>query len=353
MSPILSRRQRFSALTLPIRYPLLVFACVALVMAGQWVEDALDTANLEMLIPASSIARWTVVILTFYMVVVLRLIQRTAAHTTYEVRSTVVCSDSVFDALARRMKRVHWRTDLGLAVLTTVVVVILFPILQSPLPVVRNPQTNALNYLPTDSFNAALVMAAYIVVGWSALRLTVNTVRLGKALGELTQQPLKINVFDPTNVLPLGRLALALSLAPAGIVLILLVGLGSPTGLISWSLFLLASLASVLALVLPLRGVHRQMLHEKQAALARLNHDLSGIHTEIMGSDPRDAARDAVLSTRTNTLVSFRKIVLEGPTWPFQNTLAVSRAVLVAGAPLIYTALNELIRIFVIAPLTK
>lgn len=348
-----SRWKTLNARILPLQYPLFVLACVVLVIAGQWVEDALDTAQIEMLTPGISIPRWTVVVLTLYMIVVLRLIQRTATRTIVEIRSTVACDDSTFDGLALRMKRVHWRTDLGLAVLSFAIVVILFPIFQSPLPVVRNPQTNALTYLPQDALNAAVVMGAYFLVGWCALRLFVHTVRLGKALGELTQKPLNLNVFDPSNVLPLGRLALALSLAPAGIILILLIGLGSPTGLISWSLFVLASLTSVLALILPLRGVHRQMSHEKQAALSRLNHDLSVIHAELVGAASPDAARDGVLLNRTNLLMNLRKIVQEGPTWPFQNTVAVLRAVLVAGAPLVYTVLNELIRFFVIAPITK
>lgn len=306
-----------------------------------------------MLTPTLSISRWTVVLLTLYMLVVLRLIQRTATRTIREVRSAVICDDSTFDEPAQRMKRVHWRTDIGLGLLAAAIVVILFPLLHSPLPVVRNPQTHDLTFLPQDPVNAVLVMLAYTLVGWSALRLIVNTVRLGFVLGELTQKPLAINVYDPTAVLPLGRLALALSLAPAGIVLLLLVGLGSPTGPVSWLAFLLASLASVLALVLPLRGVHRQMLHEKLEVLGRLNHELSEIHGEIMGAELQDVTRASLLSNRTNILVNLRKIVQEGPTWPFRNTIAVSRALLVASAPLIYAALNELIRVFLISPLTK
>ena len=39
-------------------------------------------------------------------------------------------------------------------------------------------------------------------------------------------------------------------------------------------------------------------------------------------------------------------------TWPFADTVAFGRAVLIASAPLIYTVLNELIKVFWIAPLS-
>jgi hypothetical protein len=104
---------------------------------------------------------------------------------------------------------------------------------------------------------------------------------------------------------------------------------------------------------LPLRGVHGQMDGAKKGALAELNHELSAIHQEMASADPPDPARTGHLSNRTNTLVNLRKVIQEGTTWPFQNTVAVSRALLIASAPLIYTVLNELIRIFFIAPLTR
>ena len=152
----------------------------------------------------------------------------------------------------------------------------------------------------------------------------MNTVRLGKALGELTHKPLALNVYDTNNVVPLGRLALVLSLAPVGVILILLFGLGTPTGPLSWLSFMLASGAAVLALVLPLRGVHHQMDHVKRTTLADINRELSEIQREVLDPNPLDATRTALISNRTNTLVTLRKVVQEGPTWPFRDSVAVS-----------------------------
>ena len=334
-------------------YPLFVVCVVALVAAGQLIEDAYDTSRIEMLSPGGAIPRWTLPLLTLYMLIMLRWIRLTALKSMRDVRNAVQLDDAAFEAVRARMARKHWRTDLAMGIVVLIFVVVLFPILQSPLPIARNPDTNALSYLPRDVFAALIVIASYWFVGWIALRLLFYTVRLGKALGDLTRMPLRLDLFDTDNVVPLGRLALVLSLVPAGVFLILLFGLGTPTGALSWFAFILASLASVLALILPLRGVHRQMDHAKRAALGDINHQLAEIYLELLPENNPDATRTGLLSNRTATLINLRKVIQEVPTWPFRDTFAVSRAVLVASAPLIYTVLNELIRIFLIAPLTK
>lgn len=348
-----SRWRALASRAMPLRYPLFVLILVLAVTAGQLIEDALDTPSLEMLTPGISIPRWALALLTLYMLVMLRVIQITSVRTLREVRSVVQVDDATYEGFSERMCRIPWRADIALALLALGFVVFLFPVLHAPLPIVRNPATHELTYLPTDPLNALIVLVAYWLVGWAALSLLVNTVRLGKALGELTRKPLVINIYDASGVVPLGRFALVLSLAPAGVILILLFGLGTPTGPLSWFSFILASCAAVLALVLPLRGVHHQMDRAKKASLGEINHELLQIQRETLGASAPDAARTAHLSNRTNTLVALRKVVQEGPTWPFRDSMAVSRAALVASAPLIYAVLNELIRIFIIAPLTR
>lgn len=351
-APTLPSRS-FSTNARKLRYPLLVAVVVIFVTLGQMVEDSLDTPRLEMFGSGSALPRWTLSLLTLYMLVMLRWSQKTAVKSLREVRVAVQVDDATFETIRERMARTKWRTAVGLGVIAFVFVMLLFNVFGSPLPIVRNPETNALTFLPRDALSAAIVLVAYWLVGWIALSLMVRTVRLGYALGDLTRLPLRIDLFDTDNVVPLGRLALVLSLAPAGVFLILLFGLGMPTGPLSWLAFFLASLSSLLALILPLRGVHRQMDHAKRAALSDIHHELGEIHRELMPDTGTDATRTGVLSNRTATLVNLRKVLQEVPTWPFRDTLAVSRAILLAAAPLIYALLNELIRIFLIAPLTK
>lgn len=347
------RRQTLAERTLPLRYPLFVLVIVVAVALGQVVEDALDTVTLEMFSAPISIPRWTLVLLTLYMLVMLRVIQRTARNSLNDIRTTVTVDEQTFQSVCARMTRIPLRWDLLLVFVSFVLVVLLFPVLNSPLPITRNPATNARTFLPENWLNAAMVVVAYTLVGWAALSLIVTTIRSGMALGELTRLPLKLNVFETENVLPLGRMALVQSLAPAGVVLLLLMGLGTPDRPLAWFAFLLASFASVLALFLPLRGVHHQMCAAKKGALTLVNAEMSEIHRETMTAAPPDATRTGYLANRLNTLIGLRKVIQEGPTWPFQSTVAVSRALLVASAPLVYAVLNELIRIFFIDPLAR
>lgn len=344
------------------RYWIFVMVVVLLVGAGQLVEDARDTPTLEMFTQTAdtlrtvTVPRWAVIGLTLYMLLMLRLIRRTATNTLRDIRSVVLCDDGTFEKIRLQMTRIHWTTGLAIGVLVLgFVVVLLFPapMLHTPIPIVDHPKMpNGETYLPVEPLAALVVVLGYWLIGWTALTLLLTAVRLGGALGDLASIPLAINVYDTDNLVPLGRMALVLSLAPAGIFVILLVGLGVPTTLLAWFTFVLASFASILALVLPLRGVHRQMETAKTAASRDLNLELSKIQNELVANAP-DAERTSYLGTRAGALVSLRKVVQESPTWPFRDTLAVTRAALIASSPLIYTALNELIRIFLIEPLAK
>lgn len=317
------------------------------------MEDLLDTPLLEMIPPRVSVPRWTLVFLTFYMLVMLRLIHVTASRTLRDIKSSVRVDDGTFERFRKGMARLHLRTDLGLAVVSLVFVLLLFPVMNSPLPITRNPVTNERTFLPHDLGDAILIIVGYTLVGWAALSLLANTVRLGYSLGKLTRLPLAVNVFDTDNVLPLGRMALVLSIAPAGILLILLIGLGTPNRLLAWFALLLATSTSLLALVLPLRGVHRQMEHAKRTAQSAVNAELSQINTEMFAAEQPDGTRMSWLANRITILVNLRKVIQEVPTWPFRGTVSISRALLVASAPIIYTILNELIRLFLIQPLAK
>ena len=189
---------------------------------------------------------------------------------------------------------------------------------------------------------------------WDGPVLRSSTGRSGSArtLGDLSRERLAVNVFDTRELLPFGNIALALALAPAGIVVILLLGLGQPGTLLSWTVILLATLASVLALLLPLRGVHQQMARAKQDVIGDIDRRLSEIYAELSGA-AFGSARMVPLNQATNTLVPLRTTVSQLTTWPFRNTVAFGRAVLIASAPLVYAALSELIRVFWITPMGR
>jgi hypothetical protein len=93
------------------------------------------------------------------------------------------------------------------------------------------------------------------------------------------------------------------------------------------------------------------MSEAKEAALAKLNERLSRVYDKVTAGGV-DATQPAGLDVRANTLIPLRRTAHEMTTWPFADTVAFGRAVLIASAPLIYTVLNELIKVFWIAPLS-
>ena len=86
--------------------------------------------------------------------------------------------------------------------------------------------------------------------------------------------------------------------------------------------------------------------------LRDIDRRLTHVYTEVTDTT-LGTARMAKLNEAVNTLVPLRKAVAELTTWPFRDTVAFGRAVLIASAPLVYAVLNELIRVFWIAPLSR
>lgn len=352
----LERARRWSALirrrvTAERRW-LLPLLGTLIVFGGQVVEDLGDSPPLQMLPPTVVVQRWALILLVAYLLVIWEVVERTVERSLVELRPSVRIDDAAFSAYAVRMRTLPFRIDAVLLAVAGAISVTLFVVLGADL-LVDDPVTGLRQTLPAHPLAAALVIAAYSVVGWAFLRLVVATARLARLLGSLTRQPLRVDVFDTNELLPFGNIALALALAPAGAIFILLIGLGTPTTPVSWSILLEASLATVLALVLPLRGVHRQMSDAKLAALATLSVRLNELYDVVSGTVPNEAEEASRLNQSTSALVQLRRTVMEMTTWPFRDTLAFGRALLIAAAPLIYTTLSELIKAFVIGPLVR
>lgn len=328
-----------------------VILAVGLVVAGQLAEDLADSSRLEMLPPVFSGHRWTVIAWVVYMLLITRVVDRTVRAAIPSIERVLKVDGPGVRAYIQRLRPVEVSANLALLVTSAIIVTTLFAGLGLDMPVTSNPVTNEPLFLPQNPLAALAVLAGYTVVGWAGLSLIYLTVRLARALGALCREPLEVDVFDTTNLLPFGNIALAGSLAPAGIIVILLLGLGQPTTWLSWTVLVLAAVASLLALLLPLRGVHRQMSEAKDGVIANLNARIAQVYEEINRA-ATTGPEIAGLNARTNTLIPLRKTVHEMTTWPFADTVAFGRAILIASAPLIYTILSELIKVFWINPLS-
>ena len=329
-----------------------VFVAAAIVIAGQFAEDITDSEPIQMLrAPEFSGPRWTLIAVVLYELLILRLVDRTVRRSLSSFERVLKLEPSAFRAYVHRLRPPDGTTSFVILAISALIVTVLFAGLGLELPLVNDPVTNDPLFLPAAPLPALVILAGYTVAGWAGLSLIYLSISLGRALGELSREPIDIDVFDTTNLLPFGNIALASALAPVGIIGILLMGLGPPQSWLSWSVLLLAAVASIVALLFPLRGIHRQMSDAKEAVLANLNAKIASVYDEVDGHEG-DTARIAALNARTNTLVPLRKTVGEMTTWPFADTVAFGRAVLIASAPLIYTVLNELIKKFWIEPLS-
>lgn len=334
-------------------FTVLFMAAAGIVALGQVVEDLHDSQPLQMLPPEVYIPRWTVIAAVAYMLLVVKLIERPVQRSLGLVQHVVRIDPIEFRSYWLRMSTSDRRVEALLVAISAAIVFLLYPVLGRPLATTIDPVTRAPLYLPDAPVAAAAVLAGYVVLGWAGLRLVYRTIRVARALGQLSRQPLVVDPYDITDLLPFGRIALALSLGPVGLIVVLLIGLGSPQGPASWLVLSLATTASVLALVLPLRGIHRQMSAARQHALADLNRELRGLHRDLTDGAPLTTEEIGQVANRTGAIINLRKVVSEMPTWPFQGTVAFARAVLIATAPLIYTVLSELIRIFFLNPLAR
>jgi len=330
---------------------LIVVGAVALVAGGQIAEDIADSPPLQMLAPDAAVGRWTIIVAVLYMLATAGWVDRAVDRWILALDGVFTLDRNRFERYAEGLRRPRTPVQVALLVASAVIVLAVFEVLGSSLPT-DDPVTKQPLFMPPMGPGAAVILAGYTVVGWAILSLIYATIKRAQSLGQLSREPIEVDVFDTTKLLPLGNIALATALAPAGIIVILLVGYGRPSQPLSWAILLLAMLASVLALILPLRGIHRQMARARYAALSRISGHLRAMYEQVNDGTEIDMTESALRNNKVAALTSLRATVLQMTTWPFRDSLAFGRAVLIASAPLIYTVISELIKAIWIRPLT-
>ena len=337
-------RRRVTPRLRPMIYPALTVLATGIVVAGQIVEDLTRIPPLQMLAWPPLLPRWAVVALVLYSMVMWAIILRPATRSLAAVRSVVDIKQEQFDLYTVRMANTSPAIEAGLFVLSALTSFLLFVVLGSDL-LLDDPLTKASHKLPADQVAALLIVASYTIVGWAFLRLLYGAGRSARILGQLSRERLRINVFDTSDLIPFGNIALVIALAPTAAIIILVAGLGTPQSVVGWSVLIMATVATLVALLLPLRGVHRQMADAKEAAVMKMNVRIAELYETLSGPLPGDADEAARIGSSVGALIPLRKTIQEMTTWPFRNTVAFGRALLIASAPLIYTFLSELIRI--------
>lgn len=325
---------------IPLPYVVIVFLAALIVGAEQGLEFSIEVGTFQNLTPAMlvELARHLVLpVLTLYMLVSLKTLKGSTVHQLALLRPSVQVKDAEFDKHVHDMVYTNWRVEVASLVVSVLGVFLLFYVIDLPLELTTNVHARQFG------LGTAFILAPYVIFGWAFLILVFSALQLGRALGRLANCPLTVNIYDGGNLLPFGHIALIYSLAVVGVIIILLIGLGEPTQASSWLVIFLLSLSSLVALVIPLRGVNRQMREARHSELERIHAQLRAIHDKVLNDPNLEHPALAHMAERTSTLVNLRTVVLTTPTWPYRDTLMIVRAFAIAIAPLLYFILTQVI----------
>ena len=329
---------------LPLPYPLTVGLATAFLLGEQLWEYSLRDPDLGGLAKVAELTALLAIPLVFlYCVIMIKVLRGTALRELAELQASLDLTPTEYDGYVHRMVSTSRRGEGAIGVASVAIVVVLWVILGLPLPV------GADTYLPHQPLAALVVLASYVLFCWGGLSLIYATLRFGASLGALARCPLTINIFDPENLLPFGRLSLLHSLSAAGVILILLISLGPPVSFLAWSVVLLATLASLSALIWPLRGVNRQMSLAKRKALAQIHGEFLECQNRLLQSVGADDVQLKAIADRVETLGRLRKTVAGAAAWPFRDLGAALRALIAALSPLVYVVVSEAIRTYLSA----
>ncbi len=278
-------------------------------------------------------------VVVLYILIHMRLIKQTTIRGLVQLRPTVKIDDTAYEQHVARMMCDRVVVELIIVALAAGLVVLFFVV---PASGVRR----LLQQGPADILAAGVMLLYYLIAFTAVLSVVYTSIRNAVALGALSRRPLQVNVFDPTPLLPFGRISLAQSLAFVGIFLIPLIIVGPPRAGGGWLVLSLSSFG-LMALFAPLWGVHRQIVRERERVLGNISNDLLQVQQALTKAPPTEVEQLKALADRTDLLISFQKHILAAPSLPFRDFGAVIRASIAAASPLIYLVLNQLVQTYI------
>ncbi len=311
-----------------IPYAVVVLLLAALVAAEQLLELKLSAGLAR---PNAVRQAVTFVIMLVYLLLSLHLLRTKALQTLLNLRPIVLIDDEAYDRYARLMLRARPAISLALLVIAAALGVALV-LLDAELVAAVSPRPAAWAIL-------LVLTLTWTAMAWLLLALLYVSIRQAQALGGLARCPLAINIYDPSRLLPFGRLSLWHGLVITGLAFIPLILLGMPTQ--AGYLVVGFSVLSLLSVFIPLWGVHEQMSNAKTEVLQVINRQLLDDQTRWL--DAAGTGQHEPLAARIDMLLKLRKMATDAPSWPFRSEAAVARAALAAASPLIYFILNQLI----------
>jgi hypothetical protein len=307
------------------------------------VSVALDTAlryRLNGVWPARDVAVGvSSVVVSVYILAYVRLIKRASWRALARLRRSVLVPDAEYDSYVHRFLHARGRAEVPLVAMA-VVLLIVFLVLPP------NQLRGLPRQHPIELVGLGVIAFYWTLLFYLLLSLAYIGVRNAHVLGGLAKQPLNVNVFDPESLLPFGRLGLVQSLAFIGLFIIPLIILGPPTNGGGGWLVIGLSVVSLLALFVPLWGVHQQIVRARDRVLANLSDEFLDIQQALLENGAKETETLRALSQRTEVLVQLRKQIVGSPSWPFRNAGSVWRATIATASPVIFFILNQVIQTY-------
>ena len=323
---------------LPLPYGWVVVLLGLLGAGSQIAEQYLRDPGYEHIDLDAVTSRLVFVGLLVYILLHLRYLKRAAVRGLRALRPSVRVDDPTYESHVARALNANRLVELIMFLVATAITLLFF--LAPPREMVT-----AAGGLRGGTLLVFFVATTYAVLGWLVLTLLYTSIRYANGLGAMARCPLAVNVFDTGNLLPFGRLSLLFSLSTVGLILIPLIVLGPPRQ--AGILVIGISLLSLLALFVPLWGVHQQIVSAKQRVIVELAQGLMAIEAELTDVANADSEHLKMLWERTDTLLEFRRRIAGSPSWPFQDVGAIIRASAAALSPLVYLVLDQLIQAYI------
>ncbi|MGA9532927.1 MAG: hypothetical protein WBR18_09445 [Anaerolineales bacterium] len=314
---------------------------IVIVTGEQFAEELLLSGEMT---PQRLLYRLLLTALAVYLLLAILFLKRQMLRGLFQLRRAVDLEEMELGGLLRRTVRPSRVIEFALLGISALIVIGLFVGAKSEFPL------GGTLAMATSWPAAVLILFTYTLIGWLGLSLIHAAVQHALGLRRLASSPLIINVFDPDNLVPFGTLGMLHSMVLAGVIVLLMIPLGTPSGPAGLFVVGLSSVGSLLALILPIWGVYLQTREAKDRALNRIYDELAGIQDQLLDAHQQPADE---LNARTNALVNLRKIILEVPNWPFRSTTTIVRALTAATSPLIYFLLIEMVRAYLVPVLIR
>ena len=332
------RMHALEGVPLPFGWLIVIFVIVGGAWAAlstylrQAVTGIWDTADLRTGVVTVAVC---VAILLY-----LRTLKRVTVEALCELRPVVPIAAEDYERLGQRMLAPQWWAELLLLAVSAALFVLLFVVLP-PNEMLGYPRRTVLDWGGLTFLSAFGCLAIWIV-----LTLVYCGLRSSLALRALAQNPLIVNAFDPTPLLPFGRLGALHSLGFVGMMLIPLAILGAPRAAGGYAVLAL-SLVSLAVLFVPLWGVHRQIVRARERVLHAIAADLFEVQTRLLSDAGRDAVGAGLLYEHAQRLTGLRGSVLSTPSWPFRDNGAVARLVTALFLPTLVAVISYALQRFV------